>query len=175
MRFLLSAALAACFVTPALASPAAIVNDGHGHLRIWNSHQPSLRHSLHDPAGPPCFTAAAAMADVKRAAGETVAELKGDDAEALLAGINHLGARPTWRFVWMCSPISGLRLAGCAFSMPTPIDWPRWNTRRRIIEEALTDGYSPYRESGGKGSSVQEACRRLSSTKAPSTGDNSAR
>ena len=65
MRFLLSAALAACLVTPALAAK--------------------------EPQGPGCFTATRAMEVVHQHDGAVAARLDGKDAEALVAIINNTG------------------------------------------------------------------------------------
>jgi len=45
--------------------------------------------------------------------------------------------------------------------MPTPIDWKRWNLYQRTIEACLREGFDPPNQSGGKGSAVEEAQRRL--------------
>ena len=46
--------------------------------------------------------------------------------------------------------------------MPTPpLNQADADRRRQTIEDCLREGYTPYGQSGGKGSSVQEAARRL--------------
>lgn len=51
--------------------------------------------------------------------------------------------------------------------MPTPALRPEVQARRRAaIEDCLRDGYAPYGVTGGRGSSVQEAAKRLNMSNA---------
>lgn len=45
--------------------------------------------------------------------------------------------------------------------MPTPVDWPRWQRFKREIEACLREGFVPPHGTGGKGSALMEAERRL--------------
>ena len=45
--------------------------------------------------------------------------------------------------------------------MAAPIDWKRWGQNKAAIEAAMRDGFAAPRLSGGRGSAVLEAARRL--------------
>ena len=80
MRFILSAALAACLCSPAYAKP----------VRHLAQKQPSVA-KVHESDGPVCVTPDIIAADLKHR-GTIMARLDGDDAQRLLDAGNHEGS-----------------------------------------------------------------------------------